>query len=133
MTRLAPVIDLSTKSEAKILFLTDLHYPDNNRTYIQRQFTKKRKISKTKEAPYYDLILLGGDITEGQTLDAPGASVTGASEADALRQFDEDIQLIPRGVQVEIVEGNHDTRSKRSTGQDVTWLEFVAKYRGLGI
>lgn len=133
MTRLAPVLDLAGQNEARILFLTDLHYPENDRAFIQRQFVRTRKITRTREVPYYDLILLGGDITEGNTLRAPGASVTGCSENLALQQFEDDLKLIPSSVPIEIIEGNHDTRAIRETGQDATALSIVARHRGAGM
>lgn len=133
MTRLAPVVDLVEFTEARALFLTDLHYPHNDREYIQRALSKRRHLGKRKEKGYYDLIILGGDITEGNTLRAPGATVTGQSEKLALQQFTEDLSLIHPSTRVEMVLGNHDTRSVRETGQDITAIELVAKHHKAGM
>jgi predicted phosphodiesterase len=121
MTRFAPLLDLSHKDRAVGLFITDLHYPANDRDFIRRCFQGK-----------YDFVLLGGDITEGVTLHSPGASVTGPSEKLGVSQFEEDLKLLPIKARKEMVLGNHDNRSTRSTGQDITILEKVCEYHGIG-
>lgn len=115
------VHDFPDKTTLKGLFLTDLHYPENNRTFI-------RKALKGQ----YDFILFGGDITEGVTLHSPGASVTGPSEKLGIEQFKEDLTLLPPHIVKELVLGNHDNRALRATGQNYSLIEEVCRNHGIG-
>lgn len=121
MTRLAPILDLRHKQSAKILFLTDLHYPDNDRAFIRRTLKNE-----------YDAIIFGGDITESHTIKSPGASVTGCSEREAYEQFKEDLTLIRPDMPMECVLGNHDNRANKLTGQNLSILEEVCNNHRIG-